>query len=64
MISWGKLVADDLKTEADSQESTVRKLKKLNPRIIGHSPFLKLEATITGFKQSLPLIEQLRNPAV
>lgn len=27
-------------------------------------PFMKLKETITGFKDSLPLIEQLKNPAI
>jgi dynein heavy chain len=64
MISWSKLDVAVLKEEADLQESTVRKLKKAIPTISRTSPFQKLESTIVGFKTSLPLIEQLRNPAV
>jgi hypothetical protein len=42
----------------------VRNLKKKDPTVDKYHPFKKLSETIIGFKTSLPLIEQLNNPAV
>jgi dynein heavy chain len=64
MVSWAKLDVGNLKTEADEQELLVRKLQRNLQQAEKYGPFRKLKETIHGFKNSLPLIEELRNPAV
>jgi dynein heavy chain len=64
MMSWAKLDVNMLKTEADEQEKMVRTLQRGLPHAEKYGPFRKLKETIQGFKNSLPLIEELRNPAV
>lgn len=64
MVSWAKLDVNMLKAEADEQEKLVRTLQRGLPHAEKYGPFRKLKETIQGFKNSLPLIEELRNPAV
>lgn len=64
MVSWAKLDVNMLKAEADEQEKLVRTLQRGLPHAEKYGPFRKLKETIHGFKNSLPLIEELRNPAV
>jgi hypothetical protein len=63
-MSWVKLdVAALIKTGEDC-EKMCKKLSTKLEGVEGMSPFQKLKEVILGFKDSCPLIEMLRNPAV
>lgn len=66
MMPWTKLDSQVLTTGAQKFETAVRKLgNKLKDKDQEHlPPFQKLKATITGFKDSLPLITILKGPAI
>jgi dynein heavy chain len=62
--TWTKLDAAQLKTTADQFERSVKKLANKLPGAESMSPYIKLRETVTGFKNSLPLIEMLKHPAI
>lgn len=64
LMSWNKLDAQQLITSADKYGSMVRKLGNKLTGADQMFPFTKLKDQISGFKESLPLIEQLKNPAI
>jgi len=63
-MSWSKLDATILVSSAEKFEKMVKKLGNKLPGAEGMHPFVKLKEAIVGFKDSLPLIEQLKNPAI
>jgi len=63
-MSWNKLDASQLIVSAEKFEKLVKRLEKKLPGAEGMSPFNKLRETITGFKESLPLIELLKHGSV
>lgn len=65
MVPWSKLDSSVLEVGANKHEKEVKVLasKKL-PNADTYPPFVKLKAKITGFKNSLPLIQELKHPAV
>jgi dynein heavy chain len=64
VLSWSKLDANQLVSSAEHFERQVKKLQSKLQQAESIHPFVKLRETITGFKDSLPLIEQLKNPAI
>jgi dynein heavy chain len=64
VLSWNKLDANQLVASAEHFEKQVKKLQAKLPQAEQIHPFVKLRETITGFKDSLPLIEQLTNRAI
>ena len=64
LMSWGRLDAAVLMASAESFEKQVKKLSSRLPGAESMHPFVKLKDTVVGFKDSLPLIEQLKNPAI
>lgn len=64
VMSWSKLDASQLILAAEKFEKDVKRLSNKHPEVVGLSPFNKLKDQITGFKDSLPLIEQLKLPAI
>ena len=61
---WNKLDINELTKGADEFEKKVRKLPSKNPGLDQLPPFKKLKEAVEGFKKSVPLIEQLKNPAI
>jgi len=63
---WMKLDADQLKKSFDKLFVTMkRKLSNNYPsNSLGYGVFTQLNEKIVAFKNSIPLIEQLKNPAV
>lgn len=64
VMSWSKLDASQLIASADKFEKMVKKLGTKYPAFETVHPFVKLRTTITGFKESLPLIESLKQPFI
>jgi len=64
VMSWAKLDANSLIQAAEKYEKDIKKLSTKLPGCESMSPFNKLKDTIAGFKDSLPLIEQLKHPSV
>ena len=64
VMSWSKLDANQLIAAAEKFDKIVKKTANKNPSFESMHPFIKLRETINGFKDSLPLIEQLKNPAI
>jgi len=64
LMSWNKLDIQQLVGSADKYEKIVKKLANKLPGAESMFPYTKLRDTISGFKDSLPLIEQLKNPAI
>jgi dynein heavy chain len=64
MESWKNLDPIKLRGEAEEQQRLVRALGKKLSIPDKHAPFRKLKDAINSFQNSLPLIEQLRNPAI
>jgi hypothetical protein len=63
-MSWNKLdVAALIKTGEDCEKLCKRLSQKLEG-VEAMSPYQKLKEVILGFKDSCPLIEALKNPAV
>jgi dynein heavy chain len=64
-MSWSKLDVSQLEQSAQKFIVTVRKLTSKFPGVYDHMhPFTKLKEVIEGFQNSLPLIVQLKNPAI
>lgn len=64
VMSWSKLDASQLIASAEKFEKMVKKLGTKYPAFETVHPFVKLRTTITGFKESLPLIESLKQPFI
>jgi len=64
VITWQRLEYDVLESGANEFDKQVRKLEKSQKDIDKLHPFIKLKAAIKGFKDSLPLIRNLTDPAV
>jgi dynein heavy chain len=64
VMSWNKLDAKTLIDSADHFEKMVKRLQSKLTQPESIHPFVKLRETIIGFKDSLPLIEQLKSPAI
>lgn len=64
MMPWSKLDVQVLVGGAEKFEKMVRKQQNKTNNAESIPPFVKLKTTITGFKDSLPLIQQLKNPAI
>jgi len=64
MMAWSKLDVTQLTGGTEEKEKKVRKLQNKLPNPESISPFVKLRTTIVGFKDSLPLIQQLKIPAI
>ena len=62
MMQFVKLDSASLIKGADEFEKKVRKLKI--PNVDNMPPFHKLKTTVIGFKESVPLIEKLKIPAI
>ena len=60
-LSWNKLDINALLKGASDFEVRVRRLAKEFEQYL---PFIKLRKVIEGFKESVPLIEKLKNPAI
>lgn len=63
-MSWSKLDATLLLQTAESEYKKVFRLGQKLDKAESMPPFVKLKETIGGFKESLPLIEMLKNPAI
>lgn len=63
-MPWGKMDASLLVTAADHFFKVVSRLGNNLEKAESMPPYNKLKETIVGFKESLPLIEMLRNPAM
>lgn len=64
VITWQRLDYDELESGANDYDKLVRKLEKSQKDIDKLHPFIKLKSAIKGFKDSLPLIRNLTDPAV
>jgi dynein heavy chain len=64
VMSWSKLDASQLISSAEKFEKMVKKLSNKYPAFETVHPFVKLRTTIVGFKESLPLIESLKQPFI
>jgi dynein heavy chain len=64
MMAWSKLDVTQLTSGTEEKEKKVRKLQNKLPNPDHIAPFVKLRNTIVGFKDSLPLIQQLKIPAI
>jgi dynein heavy chain len=64
VMSWSKLDPVQLLASADKFEKNVKKLLGKHPTFETVHPFVKLRTTIVGFKESLPLIESLKQPFI
>lgn len=64
MMAWSKLDVTQLLQGTEEKEKKVRRLQGKLPMADSISPFVKLRTTIIGFKDSLPLIQQLKIPAI
>lgn len=64
MLTWGRLDIEDIENGANNFEKEVRKLEKSLKQGDKLPPFEKLKTAILGFKNSLPLIRNLTDPAV
>lgn len=63
-MSWGKMDASQLISAADYFFKIVARLGNQVEKAESMPPYMKLRETIVGFKESLPLIEMLKNPAI
>jgi dynein heavy chain len=63
---WMKLDADLLRKSFDKLFVTMKRKLSNNypPNSLGYGVFTQLNDKIVAFKSSIPLIEQLKNPAV
>lgn len=61
---WSKLDIKELTTGADDFFKKVNGLPRKNPGIDQEHPYIKLKQNVTGFKESVPLIEKLKIPAI
>mmetsp|Transcript_40960 Transcript_40960/g.47071 ORF Transcript_40960/g.47071 Transcript_40960/m.47071 type:complete len:872 (+) Transcript_40960:2789-5404(+) len=61
---WSKLDSQELTKGADDFEKRVRRLPSKNPGIEQLPPYIKLKKTVTGFKDSVPLIDRLKAPSI
>jgi len=64
VVAWSKLDITNLTTTADKFVTAVKRLEKKLKNPAGISPFVKLQATIEGFKISIPFIQELKHPAI
>jgi dynein heavy chain len=64
VVAWSKLDITNLTTTADKFVTMVKRLEKKLKMPQGISPFVKLQATIEGFKISIPFIQELKHPAI
>jgi len=64
MMAWSKLDATQLSLGTEEKIKKVRKLQGKLPNAEHIHPFVKLRTTIEGFNGSLPLIQQLKIPAI
>ena len=62
--SWSKLDIQELTKGADEFEKKVRRLPNKNQGIDQLPPYGKLKSTVSGFKESVPLIEKLKAPSI
>jgi dynein heavy chain len=63
-MSWTKMDAQQLITAAEHFFKVVSRLGNNLEKAESMPPYNKLKETIFGFKESLPLIEMLKNPAI
>ena len=65
VMSWSKLDVSQLEASAQKFVITVKKLTNKHPGVFeSMNPYIKLKEVIEGFQSSLPLIVQLKNPAI
>lgn len=64
MLPWSKLDIAALEMGANQHEKMVKKLQNNLKMAESFPPFIKLRTTVQGFKGSLPLIQELKHPAV
>jgi dynein heavy chain len=64
MESWNRIEPQALRDEADLQQRMVRALGKKLHMADKYAPYRKLKEAVSSFQNSLPLIEQLKQPAV
>jgi dynein heavy chain len=64
LMSWLKLDMNNLEQAAIKYERDTKKLVNKLPGAESMFPYTKLRDTISGFKESLPLIQMLKQPAV
>jgi dynein heavy chain, axonemal len=64
MLPWSKLDIQALEMGANAHEKMVKKLQNNLKMAESYPPFIKLRTTVQGFKGSLPLIQELKHPAV
>ena len=64
MTPWSKLEISILQNGAEQHEKLVMRLQRTLPNADSYNPFVLLKKTVVGFKNGLPLISELRHPAV
>jgi dynein heavy chain len=61
---WNKLDIQELTKGADDFEKRVRRLPNKTPGVEQLPPYSKLKKSVSGFKESVPLIEKLKAPSI
>ena len=64
MTPWSKLEISILQNGAEQHEKLVMRLQRTLPNADSYNPLVLLKKTVVGFKNGLPLISELRHPAV
>jgi dynein heavy chain len=64
VVAWSKLDINQLQASADKFVGLAKRLEKKLKNPEGIHPFVKLRATVEGFKTSLPFISKLSHPAI
>lgn len=64
VVAWSKLDINQLQTSADKFVGLAKRLEKKLKNPEGIHPFVKLRATVEGFKTALPFISKLSHPAI
>lgn len=66
VVAWSKLDTNNLTATAEKFVTMVKRLEKklTNPNPESYAPFVKLRATVEGFKVSIPFIQELSHKAI
>lgn len=64
MTPWSKLDITILQNGVEGHEKMVLRLGRQLPMAESYNPFVLLKKAIIGFKNALPLISELKHPAI
>jgi dynein heavy chain, axonemal len=64
VIAWSKLDTNNLTATAEKFLTMVKRLEKKLTNPESYAPFVKLRATVEGFKVSIPFIQELSHKAI